>query len=155
MIRNGFYFKELKAVIEKYKKKSWDVRVFDGTPKKCVEGICAEIDADIAPIIGIDFKDCNFGHALLAVGYEWDEYDDKPSRLLCLDPAAPAPRTSIWNSYIDVRDLRKQSTYVNDDPKCEPAKCRLADYLVLHDTDLDVADDFEFQKYPPQSPPLI
>ena len=144
MIMDGFKFKNLKTIIEKYKKKSWDVYLFDGTYKpykQCVEGICREIDANRTPIIGVDYKDSVGGHALLAVAYEYDEYYDKPIKIFCLDPYAPTPRTSIWNSYIDIRDLRKPSTYVNDNSKCGPCKCRVADYLVFHDTDWD--DDIE------------
>lgn len=137
MIISGFNFSNLKAIIQKYKKKSWDVNLFEGTSKQCVEGICHEIEAERTPIIGIDIKGKIMGHALLAVAYEYNEYDDKPLKIFCLDPDAPAPRTSIWNSYIDVKDLRKPSIYVNSNPDCMPLKCRLSDYMILHDTDLD------------------
>lgn len=142
MIRQGFYFRDLKAIIDKNKKKTWDINLFEGSPKRCVEGIRCEIDVDRTPIIGIDYKDEEFGHALLAVAYEFDEQYNKTLKIFCLDPGAPAPRTSIWNSYIDVQDLRKPSTYVNDDLKCLPSKCRVSNYIVLHDTDRDDYDEW-------------
>lgn len=144
MIRSGFYFIDLKAIIDKFKKKSWKVDVIEGSPKRCVEGICQEIDAERTPIIGIEYKGSVHGHAMLAVGYEFDKYEKKPTKILCLDPGAPAPKTAIWNSYIDVRDLRKPSTYVNNDPQYEPSKCRLTDYLVLHNTDWDNEDECHY-----------
>ena len=137
LVRPGFRFKDLKTIIDKYKKKSWRVEYNPGTPKYCVQRICSEIDDDLTPIIGIDFACSKLGHALLAVGYEYDEESGKVSKIFCLDPGAPTPRTAIWNSYIDVNDLRKPSIYVNNDPDCLPEKCRLADYMILHDTDLD------------------
>ncbi|MDE7350513.1 MAG: hypothetical protein K2N25_05555 [Muribaculaceae bacterium] len=137
LVRPGFRFKDLKAIIDRYKKKSWFVDYCPGTPKTCVEEICDKIDDGMTPIIGIDFPECTLGHALLAVGYEYEEVSGKVSKIFCLDPSAPSPRTAIWNSYVDVNDLRKPSIYVNNDPDYIPAKCRLTDYMILHDTDLD------------------
>ena len=137
LIRSGFHFKDLKTIIGKYKKKSWIIEHYPGTPKYCVQGICSEIDNDLTPIIGIDYLGYKLGHALLAVGYEYNEESGKVSKILCLDPGASTPRTAIWNSYIDVNDLRKSSVYVNNDPDYMPDKCRLVEYMILHDTDLD------------------
>ena len=137
MVRQGFNFKNLKSIIDKYKKKSWLVEHYSGTPKQCLDGIVNEIDDDRTPIIRIGYRGSEMGHALLAVAYEYDEQSDKVNKIFCLDPSAPSPRTAIWNSYIDVRDLRKPSIHVNDDPDCEPAECRITNYLILHDTDFD------------------
>lgn len=139
MVRPGFSFKNLKAIIDRYKKKSWDVYTYKDTPKKCVDNICQEIDANRTPIIGIDYNEYDLGHAMLAVGYE---YKDKPTKIFCLDPGAPAPKTAIWNSYIDVRDLRMPSTYVNNDPQYDPLKCRVSDYIILHDKERDDLIDY-------------
>ena len=125
------------SIIDKYKKKSWLVEHYSGTPKYCVNEVKDKIDAGLTPIIGIDYSGCKLGHALLAVAYEYDEQSDKVNKIFCLDSSAPSPRTAIWNSYIDVRDLRKPSIHVNDDPDYESAKCRITDYLILHDTDFD------------------
>ena len=88
--------------------------------------------------IRVDFSECKQGHALLAVAYEFDEETRRVTKIFCLDPSANTPKTTIWNSYIDVSDLRKPSIYVNDDPNHRPEMCRLSDYLILHDTDLDI-----------------
>lgn len=137
LVRPGFRFKDLKTIIDRYKKKSWRVEYCPDTPKYCVQGICSEINDDLTPIIGIDYSGGKLGHALLAVGYEYDEESGKVSKIFCLDPGAPTPRTAIWNSYIDVNNLRKPSIYVNNDPEYLPEKCSLSDYMILHDTDLD------------------
>lgn len=141
IVRSGFDFKDLKTIMDKYKKKSWKVDLNSGTPKRCVDGICDQILNMIAPIIGIDYTGCRQGHALLAVGYEEDQESGKPLKIFCLDPGAPTPKTSIWNSYIDVRDLRKPSIHVNDDPEMIPSQCRLTEYIVLHNTDRDESYD--------------
>lgn len=137
LIRPGFYFKDLKAIIDKYKKKSWYVNLYEATPKKCVDGICNSIDDKYTPIIGIDYCGCSNGHALLAVAYEYDEETNKPLKIYCLDPGSPTPITSIWNSYIDVSDLRKPSTYVTSNNKYYPAKVRIKDYLLIQNIDLE------------------
>lgn len=137
MVRSGFEFIQMKEIIDRYKKKSWIVDYFPGTPKRCMKGVCKEIDEEKTPIIGIDFPGCNFGHALLAVAYERDDYSNKVKKIFCLDPGAPSPKTSIWNCYIDLSDLRRPSIYVNEDPLSQPEKCRLSDYMIIHDTDLD------------------
>lgn len=64
---------------------------------------------------------------MLAEAYEYDEEDNQKLKIFCLDPSSPAPKTTIWNSYIDAQYLRKPSTYVNHNPCCEPYKCRVTD----------------------------
>ena len=112
LVKDGFNFRVLKRIIEKYKTKNWRVDYLgDTTQKECIKGICDEIKQGCAPIIGIGYCGQDFGHALLAVGYE--VVDEKVERIFCLDPGAPTPKTAIWNSYIDVHNLRRRSTYVN------------------------------------------
>lgn len=101
----------------------------EGTPKECISRISEEIDNGVAPIIGIGYVGCKEGHALLGVGYEKE--GEKIVRIYCLDPGAPTPISSIWNSYLDVRDLRKSSIYVNNNTKSEPQKVRLEDFIII------------------------
>ena len=137
LIRPGFYFKDLKAIIDRYKKKLWSVELKAGSPEQCVEGICSGIDNFLTPIIGIDYCGLTFGHALLAVAYEYDEETEKILKIFCLDPGSPTPITSIWNSYIDVQDLRKPSIYVTSNPKFYPTKVRISDFLIIHNKGLN------------------
>lgn len=131
LIKDGFYFKVLKRIIDKYTTKSWRVEYENGlTTKECVEGICNEIKNGCAPIISVGYCGEDDGHALLAVGFE--EAEGKIERIFCLDPGAPTPKTSIWNSYIDVHDLRKRSAYVNTDTvELIPALVQVQDYIVI------------------------
>lgn len=130
LIKDGFHFKVLKRIIDKYKTSTWRVEYKYGTPKECVDGICAEIKNGCAPIIGIGYCGQDYGHALLAVGFE--EVDGKVERIFCLDSGAPTPNTSIWNSYIDVHDLRKRSAYVNTDTvELIPNLVQVQDYIVI------------------------
>lgn len=64
----------------------------------------------------------------MAVGYE--ENDGKVEKIYCLDPGAPTPKTSVWNSYIDVRDLRKRSKYVNT-MTTDHALVKIEDYIII------------------------
>ncbi|MBP7984338.1 MAG: hypothetical protein KAZ28_01720 [Bacteroidaceae bacterium] len=50
-------------------------------------------------IISTQYKDG--AHALLAIGVECDD-DDIITKILCVDPSAPAPKVSPWNCFIDV-----------------------------------------------------
>ena len=111
LIKKGFKLYNLTSIIKSYSTKNWSVEYNVGTPKECVEGICEEIKNGYAPIVGIGYTGTDKGHALLAVGYEKSE---KISKIFCLDPGAPTPKTSIWNSYIDVHNLKQSSIYVND-----------------------------------------
>ena len=130
IIKSGFFFEKLYKIILEYKRKTWRVDYYgDETPKECISLICDEIDNGVAPIIGIGYVGCDNGHALLGVGYEKE--GDKVVRIYCLDPGAPTPITSIWNSYLDVRDLRKSSIYVNNNTKCEPQKVKIEDFIII------------------------
>lgn len=129
IIKSGFFFKKLYKIILEYKRKTWRVDYGEETPKECIRRICEEIDNGVAPIIGIGYVGCKDGHALLGVGYEKER--EKIVRIYCLDPGAPTPISSIWNSYLDVRDLRKSSIYVNNNTKSEPQKVRLEDFIII------------------------
>lgn len=128
LIKSGFHFSILKKIIEKYKTAHWRVEYKDGSPSECVKGICREIGNGCAPIIGIGYCGLEYGHALLVVGYE--ENDGKVEKIYCLDPGAPTPKTSVWNSYIDVRDLRKRSKYVNT-MTTDHALVKIEDYIII------------------------
>lgn len=132
LVKNGFVFTKLKHIIDSYKTKDWRVEYFDskGSQRKCIDKICAEIEYGCVPIVGIGYVGSEWGHALLGVAYELDD-DNKVTKIYCLDPGAPTPRTSIWNSYIDVHDLRTRVMYVNADPECSEQAVKVEDYIVI------------------------
>lgn len=130
LVKCGFKFKDLIKIIKKYQTKNWRVVYFNGTAKDCVIKICKEIDNGFAPIVGVTYAGEDWGHALLGVGYE--KIEGKVVNIFCLDPDAETPITSIWNSYIDVHDLRRNCVYVNN--KMTPYVVRLVrieDYIVI------------------------
>lgn len=131
LVKGGFYFKKLHKIIDKYSTQLWGVtHVSDCTPKECISRICNEIDKGYAPIIGVEYIGEEFGHALLAVGYE--KIEDKIMNIFCLDPGAPTPITSIWNSYIDVHNLKKSSKYVNNlTVPLIPNLVKIREYLLI------------------------
>ena len=131
LVKDGFFFKKLYKIIDKYSTQQWGVTyVSDCTPKECINGICNKIDKGYAPIIGVDYIGEEFGHALLAVGYE--KIEDKIVNVFCLDPGAPTPIASIWNSYIDVHNLRKNSKYVNTlTVPLNPNSVKIREYLLI------------------------
>lgn len=131
LVKGGFYFDKLVSLINEYAPKTWRVEYFgDKTPAQCVKGICEEIKYGCAPIIGVGYAGENFGHALLAVAYE--EIEGKIEKIFCLDPGAPTPITSIWNSYIDVHNLRRSSSYVNTlTTPLIPELVKIQDYIVI------------------------
>lgn len=51
-------------------------------------------------ILGVQGKE--FAHWVVVVGWEDVEGDGTPERFLLLDPGYDAPRTSVWNSVIDL-----------------------------------------------------
>lgn len=111
----------------------------EGTPKECISPICDEIDNGVAPIIGIGYVGCDNDHAHLGVGYEKE--GDKVVRIYFLDLGAPTPITSIWNNYLDVRDLRKSSIYVNNNTKCEPQKVKIEDFIIIENLKVRTIDE--------------
>lgn len=75
-----------------------------------IELISDEIDNENPVIISVGYS--KGAHALLAIGYE--SIGDDISKILCLDPAYPAPRCSYWNSAIVVSTPKKGKIYLYD-----------------------------------------
>jgi hypothetical protein len=108
LVRNGFGFIQLKREIKNYLDKDFEVtRYAPKTNDDKVQRITQMLDDDIAPIISVIWKS-NGAHALLAVGYEYDD-DDNVTKILCLDPASSEPLVSPWNCFIDV--CKKKGNY--------------------------------------------
>ena len=69
-------------------------------------------------------------HALVAVGIESDG-NDKPTKILCLDPSYSSPAFTYWNSVIDLKPYKGKYKYRNI---TESGKChyvQLQDILII------------------------
>ena len=101
MIRGGFYFDQLTKLVNRvygevvtaqYSNINDNFRETD-----FCELVKTAIDDNIPIIFGMDFK-TGGGHAVLAIGYEYDE--DGIFNVFCLDPGYECNPTSYWNMVI-------------------------------------------------------
>lgn len=101
MIRGGFYFDQLTKLVNRvygevvtaqYSNINDNFRETD-----FCELVKTAIDDNIPIILGMDFK-TGGGHAVLAIGYEYDE--DGIFNVFCLDPGYECNPTSYWNMVI-------------------------------------------------------
>ena len=92
------------------------------------------LDEDNPVIISTEFG--NGAHALLAIGYETEDNDDKITKILCLDPSEEAPLYTYWNCIIDVSrtggKLEYPFVYITS---TQSYKVALGDILVLLKTE--------------------
>lgn len=120
LVRDGFGFIPLKRAIQNFLGKDFVVtRYAPKTPDDTVQRIVDLLNDDTSPIISINWKS-DGAHALLAVGYEYDD-NDTVTKILCLDPGSDAPVVSPWNCFIDVRKMKGKyphkvvtTTYADD-----------------------------------------
>ena len=130
LVINGFSYIKLKKTIEE--QCGCDIEVYRRAPQNqdnIVEQICELIDKDTAPIISVQWKNGG-AHALLAIGYEFDE-DDVITNILCLDPDAESPKVCAWNCYIDVSKENGSFPYKYVSTSCRGDKVKLGDFLIL------------------------
>ncbi len=129
LVRNGFSYIKLKKTIEELC--GSDIMISRYNPRKqddIVEQVAYLIDNDITPIISIAWKDG--AHALLAVGYEYDD-DNIITNILCLDPSAESPKVCAWNCYINVSKEIGNLPYRYVSISDKGYKVKLNDFLVL------------------------
>ncbi len=133
LVRNGFSYNRLKKEIDD--KCGRDLNVVRHAPQdqdKVVSQIADCIDNDIAPIISIEWEDG--AHALLAIGYETDDYEII-TNILCLDPDAESPKVCAWNCYIDVSKEFGDLPYKYISTSNNGYKVKLGDYITLQKKD--------------------
>lgn len=89
LVRNGYSFvtmaKEIRA-------SNFNINAIRKNPKEyadVINEIADFLDEDNPVIISTEFG--NGAHALLAIGYETEDNDDKITKILCLDPSEEAP----------------------------------------------------------------
>ena len=100
LVRKGYSFVTMAREI---KESNYNINAIRKNPKEYVDAvneIADFLDKDNPVIISTEFG--NGAHALLAIGYETEDNDDKITKILCLDPSEEAPLYTYWNCFIDV-----------------------------------------------------
>lgn len=134
LVRNGYSFvtmaKEIRA-------SNFNINAIRKNPKEyadVINEIADFLDEDNPVIISTEFG--NGAHALLAIGYETEDNDDKITKILCLDPSEEAPLYTYWNCIIDVSQtggkLEYPFVYITS---TQSYKVALGDILVLLKTE--------------------
>ena len=134
LVRNGYSFvtmaKEIRA-------SNFNINAIRKNPKEyadVINEIADFLDEDNPVIISTEFG--NGAHALLAIGYETEDNDDKITKILCLDPSEEAPLYTYWNCMIDVSrtggKLEYPFVYITS---TQSYKVALGDILVLLKTE--------------------
>ena len=134
LVRNGYSFvtmaKEIRA-------SNFNINAIRKNPKEyadVINEIADFLDEDNPVIISTEFG--NGAHALLAIGYETEDNDDKITKILCLDPSGEAPLYTYWNCIIDVSrtggKLEYPFVYITS---TQSYKVALGDILVLLKTE--------------------
>lgn len=134
LVRNGYSFvtmaKEIRA-------SNFNINAIRKNPKEyadVINEIADFLDEDNPVIISTEFG--NGAHALLAIGYETEDNDDKITKILCLAPSEEAPLYTYWNCIIDVSrtggKLEYPFVYITS---TQSYKVALGDILVLLKTE--------------------
>lgn len=134
LVRNGYSFvtmaKEIRA-------SNFNINAIRKNPKEyadVINEIADFLDEDNPVIISTEFG--NGAHALLAIGYETEDNDDKITKILCLDPSEEAPLYTYWNCIIDVSrtggKLEYPFVYITS---TQSYKVALGDILILLKTE--------------------
>lgn len=77
-----------------------------GNKSELVKAIQDAIKNDAVPLLFVSWSKLE-AHWLMVVGHQGYEEENgfyQPTHLLCLDPGSEAPKASLWNAVIEVRD---------------------------------------------------
>lgn len=134
LVRNGYSFV---TMAKKIRASNFNINAIRKNPKEyadVINEIADFLDEDNPVIISTEFG--NGAHALLAIGYETEDNDDKITKILCLDPSEEAPLYTYWNCIIDVSrtggKLEYPFVYITS---TQSYKVALGDILVLLKTE--------------------
>lgn len=134
LVRNGYSFVTMAKEI---RVSNFNINAIRKNPKEyadVINEIADFLDEDNPVIISTEFG--NGAHALLAIGYETEDNDDKITKILCLDPSEEAPLYTYWNCIIDVSrtggKLEYPFVYITS---TQSYKVALGDILVLLKTE--------------------
>ena len=134
LVRNGYSFVTMAKAIRASNFNSNAIRKNPKEYADVINEIADFLDEDNPVIISTEFG--NGAHALLAIGYETEDNDDKITKILCLDPSEEAPLYTYWNCIIDVSrtggKLEYPFVYITS---TQSYKVALGDILVLLKTE--------------------
>lgn len=97
LIRDGFYYTNLQSIINRHIGESVTAKAHsEESESQTIERIKENIDRGNPIMISAQFS--GGAHAMLAIGYEFD--DSGIFNIFCLDPGFDCPPTSYWNAVI-------------------------------------------------------
>lgn len=103
LVRDGFYFADLERLIKKSFGKVVTAKNYDEDSEEAKDGfvglIQKSIDSNQPIMLAIAFQGGE-GHAVLAIGYEFDE--EGLFNIFCLDPGYDCKPVSYWNMVISL-----------------------------------------------------
>lgn len=105
LVQNGYNYTALAREINE---QPFEIRATHKRPRTNgdrIELIAQFVNQNTPVIISTEFNNGG-AHALLAIGIERDN-DNTITKIFCLDPAAPSPKVSLWNCFIDVSNEGK------------------------------------------------
>lgn len=106
--REGNYYGDLKNAIKRsYSSHVSIEHILANDSVSIINRIDENIQNNYPVTISIAFK--GGAHALLAVGMEYE--DEKPTKILCLDPDSNSPKISYWNSEITLNNNNNNGKY--------------------------------------------
>lgn len=103
LVSDGTFGKNLVWLTDFFKSKGLVARHIEDQKAKIFSELVNAVDQGAAPIVGVRWEGGG-GHWLMVVGYQGVESDGlcQLTHLLCLDPGQETPKTSLWNSVIEV-----------------------------------------------------
>ncbi len=132
MYRDGMCLKDLAdRLVEVYGRKvcvDYSAEEDDSelTHPEFISKLCEDLKDGLACLVGISYS-TEGGHAMLAVGYEEDEYGEI-NRIFCLDPGRPLQACSYWNAVIEINSVRSE---FSDRYLPDSVKVYLTDYITI------------------------
>ena len=129
MNMQGWYLKTLAQEINNTS--DFDIKA-TAIRKDYIDRIYDNTHEDLPSIIGLSFKNNEFGHAIVCIGVEEsEEYENTPVKLLCIDPGYPMPFTAYWNCVIMLPknyDDNTDYTYIVENQIC---KVKIDDTIIF------------------------
>ncbi len=103
LISSGTTGQDLTNLAHYFRGRGIEARRVSGNKKLLVKEVRKALDEDDIPLIGVSWS-CHSGHWMMVVGHQGFEQEGQYqlTHLLCLDPSAEAPKTSLWNAVIEV-----------------------------------------------------
>ncbi|MCH5227942.1 MAG: C39 family peptidase [Muribaculaceae bacterium] len=115
LIREGLFLSDVGKKVEnifKNKLRSTYLSISEKlSPNNLIEEIKNTLDNNLPVILGINYQ-TGGGHAVVAIGYEFDQ--EGMYNIFCLDPGFGRNRTSYWNMVISLDIYRRNKIYKHE-----------------------------------------